>query len=185
MWRRFERCLAFAENICGVLAAIGLAAIMIIVSSDVLLRYGLGRPWPWAYDIVSIYLTVAVFYLALARTLRERGHINVDIARSHMNLRAAHAFDLLTCALAAAFFSLLAWLTLRLAWSQYRNSEVISSYMDWPTWLSTVFVPVGTILTILRLVVSAVEHIAVICGRKTDLSSSELELSKPPVITGE
>jgi TRAP-type C4-dicarboxylate transport system permease small subunit len=164
MWRRFVDGLTMAENICGALAAIGLGAIMAIVASDVALRYGLGRPWPWAYDIVSIYLTVAVFYLALARTLREHGHINVDIARAYMGLRLRHAFDLLTCILTTAFFAILTMLTLRLTWSQYDGADVISSYMDWPTWLSTVFVPIGAILTMLRLVVSAVGHIAAIAS---------------------
>ena len=46
-----------------------------------------------------------------------------------------------------------------MTWSQFAADEVISSYMDWPTWLSTVFVPIGTILTILRLAISSVAHI--------------------------
>jgi TRAP-type C4-dicarboxylate transport system permease small subunit len=171
MWRRFIDLLTLAENFCGTLAAIGLGAIMMIVASDVALRYGVGRPWPWAYDIVSIYLTVAVFYLALARTLREHGHINVDLARAHMGLRTKHAFDLLTCILTIILFAILTLLTLRLTWSQYDGADVISSYMDWPTWLSTVFVPIGTILTILRLMVRAVEHLSAIwTGHETEPS---------------
>jgi TRAP-type C4-dicarboxylate transport system permease small subunit len=170
-----------AEDFCGVFAAIGLGAIMAIVASDVALRYGVGRPWPWAYDVVSIYLTVAVFYLALAKTLRERGHVNVDLARAHMGLRTKHAFDLLTCILAIVLFSILTAITLKLTWSQYEGADVISSYMDWPTWLATVFVPVGTILTILRLIVSAVGHISAIQnGRETEPSVADehpLEIS--------
>lgn len=181
MWRRFVDCLTVAENLCGALAAIGLGGIMVIVASDVALRYGVGRPWPWAYDIVSIYLTVAVFYLALARTLREHGHINVDLLRAHMSLRTRHAFDLLTCILAIVLFSILTMLTLRLTRSQYDGADVISSYMDWPTWLSTVFVPIGTVLTILRLFVLAVDHVSAIwSGREIEPSVGDkhsLEIS--------
>jgi TRAP-type C4-dicarboxylate transport system permease small subunit len=185
MWRRLNTCLTVAENICGALAAIGLGAIMLIVASDVGLRYGLGRPWPWAYDVVSIYLTVAVFYLALARTLREHGHINVDLARARMGLRTKHALDLLTSILAAVFFSLLAMLTLTLAESQYLGAEVISSYMDWPTWLSTVFVPIGTILTVLRLGLNAVSHANVVVTGREPTWFAKLEQPSDTISTGE
>lgn len=185
MWRRFDRYLTAAENFSGALAAIGLGAIMLIVASDVALRYGLGRPWPWAYDVVSIYLTVAVFYLALARTLREHGHINVDIVRSRLGVRTRHALDLLTCILAVVLFALLTMLTLRLTLSQFANSEVISSYMDWPTWLSTVFVPIGTILTILRLIVMATSHIGVIVSGHEPAAMSALAHTRQPISTGE
>lgn len=181
MWRRFVDCLTVAENLCGVLAAIGLGAIMMIVASDVALRYGVGRPWPWAYDIVSIYLTVAVFYLALARTLREHGHINVDLLREHMSLRTRHAFDFLTCILAIVVFAILTVLTIKLTRSQYDDADVISSYVDWPTWLSTVFVPIGTVLTILRLLVMSVAHLSAIrSGRELEPSVGDkhpLEIS--------
>lgn len=185
MWPRLNAYLTVAENICGVLAAIGLGAIMLIVASDVALRYGFGRPWPWAYDVVSIYLTVAVFYLALARTLREHGHINVDLARSRMGLRMKHGLDLFSSILAAAFFTLLAVLTVNLTESQYVGSEVISSYMDWPTWLSTVFVPIGTILTILRLCLNAVAHANVIMTGQEPTWFAKLEQPSHAISTGE
>ena len=185
MRRRLDAILTMAENLCGTLAAIGLGGIMLIVASDVALRYGLGRPWPWAYDVVSIYLTVSVFYLALSRTLREHGHINVDLLRSRMGVRAKHGLDLLTCVLSAVFFAILAMLTLRLTWSQFAADEVISSYMDWPTWLSTVFVPIGTILTILRLAMSSVTHVSVLVSGREDDSMKASQQVDHSISTGE
>ena len=185
MRRRLDAILTMAENLCGTLAAIGLGGIMLIVASDVALRYGLGRPWPWAYDVVSIYLTVSVFYLALSRTLREYGHINVDVLRSRMGVRAKHGLDLLTCVLSAVFFAILAMLTLRLAWSQFSADEIISSYMDWPTWLSTVFVPIGTILTILRLAINSVTHVSVLVSGREDDFIKTLRQVDHSISTGE
>ncbi|MBS0530711.1 MAG: TRAP transporter small permease [Proteobacteria bacterium] len=185
MWKRLDRVLTVAEDICGALAAIGLGGIMLIVASDVALRYGLGRPWPWAYDIVSIYLTVAIFYLALSRTLREHGHINVDLARSHTSVRVRHTFDLITCILSAVFFLILAKLTLRLTWEQFSDADVISSYMDWPTWLSTIFVPIGTILTVLRITINAVSHLSIIVSGDEADSIEALHGVDHSISTGE
>ena len=185
MRQRLDALLTMVENFCGALAAVGLGGIMLIVASDVALRYGLGRPWPWAYDVVSIYLTVSVFYLALSRTLREHGHINVDLLRSRMGIRAKHGLDLLTCVLSAVFFAILAMLTLRLTWFQFAADEVISSYMDWPTWLSTIFVPVGTILTIFRLAINATAHVSVLVSGREDDSVTSLQQVDHSISTGE
>jgi TRAP-type C4-dicarboxylate transport system permease small subunit len=156
---RIEPLLSKVEDVCGALAAIGLGAIMLIVASDVGLRYLVGRPWSWAYDVVSIYLTVSIFYLALSRTLREHGHISVDLAQRYMSPKIKHSLDLLICVLSAVLFVLIAWITLRLAWSQYSADDVISSVVDWPTWVSTIFVPIGTILIVVRLILTAISHI--------------------------
>jgi TRAP-type C4-dicarboxylate transport system permease small subunit len=185
MLKRIDAVLSAIENVCGVLAALSLGAIMLIVASDVGLRYLAGRPWPWAYDVVSIYLTVAVFYLALSRTLREHGHISVDLLRPRMSIRLRNAFDLLICVLSAAFFAIIAVLTTRLALSQYEGSEVISSYVDWPTWISTLFVPIGTALIILRIAVSAIGHVIAIVSGKEPLLVHPAPQSHHSPITGE
>lgn len=186
MWRRLNEYLTFAENVCGALAAIGLGLIMLIVASDVALRYGFGRPWPWAYDIVSIYLTVSVFYLALPRTLREHGHVNVELVHSRLGLRAKHVLDLFSSILSVILFSLLVMITIPLTKSQYVHSEVISSYMDWPTWLSTIFVPIGAILTILRLTFNAVEHVeAILSGHEAASFRGGPTLVGSTISTGE
>jgi TRAP-type C4-dicarboxylate transport system permease small subunit len=162
LFKRIELILSRVEDFCGALAAAGLGAIMLIVASDVGLRYLLGRPWSWAYDVVSIYLTVSIFYLALSRTLREHGHISVDLVQRYMSPKVRHSLNLLICILSAGLFALIAWITLRLAWTQYSAEDVISSVVDWPTWASTIFVPVGTTLIVLRLILTAINHISII-----------------------
>ena len=103
--------LSKVEDFCGALAAAGLGAIMLIVASDVGLRYVVGRPWSWAYDVVSIYLTISIFYLALSRTFREHGHISVDLAQRYMSPRVRHSLDLFICILSAGLFAVIAWIT--------------------------------------------------------------------------
>jgi TRAP-type C4-dicarboxylate transport system permease small subunit len=173
VFRRIETILSRVEDFCGALAAIGMAAIMLIVASDVGLRYLVGRPWSWAYDVVSIYLTISIFYLALSRTFREHGHISVDLVERYMSPRVRHCFGLFICILSATLFVLIAWITTRLTWSQYAAEDVISSVVDWPTWLSTIFVPIGTILVVVRLVLTAISHISF-------LASGEELIRTPP-----
>lgn len=185
MLGRIEPALAAIEDICGALAAIGLGAIMLIVASDVGLRYVFNRPWSWAYDVVSIYLTVAIFYLALSRTFREHGHISVDVARRYMSPRVKHSLDLLICVMSAVLFVLIAWITLRLTWSQYSGDDVISSVVDWPTWVSTVFVPVGTILIVVRLILTAVSHACFLVSGVETMPPAQSRDDADSISTGE
>jgi len=185
MLKQLDRILSKVEDLCGVLAAVGLGAIMLIVASDVGLRYIVGRPWSWAYDVVSIYLTVSIFYLALSRTLREHGHISVDIAHSHMGVRFKHTSDLLICILSAIFFAMIAAITTGLTWTQFSGSDVISSVVDWPTWLSTIFVPIGTVLIIIRLSLLAVTHVAAIRSGIENLPATPLHGADHSISTGE
>lgn len=158
---------------------------MLIVASDVGLRYVFNRPWSWAYDVVSIYLTVAIFYLALSRTFREHGHINVDLARRFMSPTVKHSLDLLICVLSAVLFVLIAWITLRLTWSQYSGDDVISSVVDWPTWVSTVFVPVGTILIVVRLILTAIAHVRFLASGVEIMPAARSGADAHSISTGE
>jgi TRAP-type C4-dicarboxylate transport system permease small subunit len=185
MFNRLDRLLSWFEDLCGAFAAIGLGAIMLIVASDVGLRYILRRPWPWAYDVVSIYLTVLIFYLALSKTMREHGHINVDLLRSRMSVRFRHSCDFLICVLSIAFFALIAFLTARLTLSQFEGSDAISSYADWPTWLSTIFAPIGTVFIICRLALSALGHASVVWSGKEVAPITPLHAAEHVISTGE
>ena len=42
------------ERIFGMLSAVAIFAIMIIVCTDVTLRYVFDAPLPWAFDLISI-----------------------------------------------------------------------------------------------------------------------------------
>ncbi len=185
MLKRTELMLSRVEDFCGALAAAGLGAIMLIVASDVALRYVVGRPWSWAYDVVSIYLTISIFYLALSRTFREHGHISVDLAQRYMSPKVKHSLNLFICILSAGLFTVIAWITLRLAWTQYSGEDVISSIVDWPTWVSTIFVPVGTALIVMRLVLTAINHVAVLASGAELIPSARPDDGDHPILTGE
>jgi TRAP-type C4-dicarboxylate transport system permease small subunit len=80
---------------------------------------------------------------------------------------------------------LIAWITIRLTWSQYAAEDVISSVVDWPTWLSTIFVPIGTILVVLRLVLTAISHISFLASGEELIRTLPSADATRSVATGE
>jgi TRAP-type C4-dicarboxylate transport system permease small subunit len=150
--RRLE---AVADN-----AAAGLMFVtMLIVVTDVLLRYFFNSPLTWVYDVASMYLMVGLFYLALAPTLAARAHIGVDLLVQFMSSRTRHICQVVGCALSAVFFIVIALVGAKRAWGDFVEDAVTSGVIPWPTWISVAFVPLGSTLISLRLILLVIIHL--------------------------
>lgn len=157
--RAFEKALSAVELAASLLAAVALAMVMVIVATDVAMRYVLNRPFAWAYDFVSLYVIVALFFLALSRTYAVNGHISVDLLHHFLSAHARRFLEVVICACSAVLFALIAVAGARRAWSQFAGDEVIAGPIPWPAWISAAFVPFGCALITVRLVVSLLCHL--------------------------
>ena len=62
----------------------------------------------WSYDVVSLYLMPALFFLTLSRAHDVGAHIGVDIVQSRMPSQVRHLCQVIVGLLSAAFFLALA-----------------------------------------------------------------------------
>lgn len=62
----------------GILAGFCIAAVMLVMVSEVFFRYVMQQPTYWALE-VSTYLLVAAVSLGSAYTLRNKAHVGVEI----------------------------------------------------------------------------------------------------------
>lgn len=67
-----------ASSIGGILAGVGITAIVLIVIYDVLARYLFGRPSPFAFDL-SVSLLASAIFLGLAYTFIRGAHIRMEL----------------------------------------------------------------------------------------------------------
>ena len=61
-----HRSISVVESLWAALASVCLFAIMVIVFLDVGLRYIFNSPLGWSYDVISLYLMVALFFLTVS-----------------------------------------------------------------------------------------------------------------------
>jgi TRAP-type C4-dicarboxylate transport system permease small subunit len=162
--RHLDRLLAAVDTVLATLAAVAMLAIMLIVSSDVMMRYAFNRPWPWAYDLIDLYLTLALFYFTLTWTFRNNGHIRVDLLLDRVSLPVRRLAETAICLLAAGLFACIAAATFERMTGQLAGGDIIAGAVAWPTWLSTAFVPLGAGLLALRLLLNALAHAAALAG---------------------
>ena len=175
MLKTLDRVLAAVETAASGLAALAMLAIMLIVASDVAMRYAFNRPWGWAYDFISLYVMVGLFFLALSKTFAVHGHISVDLLHHYLRPPARRICEVVVCVLSATLFALIAEAGAERAWGHYVEGDVLAGAIAWPTWASVAFVPLGAGMLTLRLALTAICHaVTLATGREI--------LPLPPIV---
>ncbi len=147
-----------AETVLAYVSGVCILAMMFIVGTDVAMRYIFNAPLPWAFDVVSMYLLVGGFFLALPISHTEASHVRVDILVHHYPKLFRRICEMVACGCGAMFLGAMAIVNYNRAIVAFMGNEVVVGLFPWPTWLSIVLVPIGAGLLALRLVVSAVAH---------------------------
>lgn len=134
------------ETIAMYGAGVGLAAMMLITVVDVLLRYALNAPLGFSQEVITHYLLPAAFFLALADTLREDGHIKITLVDRFVSTRARWLMSVVGHVLSAALFAVIAWHGIEATLDAWRAGNTYPGYILWPTWISLILVPIGVVL---------------------------------------
>lgn len=151
--------MGIVEKAVSTIAAIFMFAIMMIVFSDVVMRYVFNRPFSWAYDLISLYLMAGVFFLILSEAYASHAHVSVDILQQRFAPAMIRVTEIVTCLVGISVFSLIAWLGLLRAIDSFRSSDVMAGAIPWPMWPSIGLVPFGAGLITLRLVLHLIGHV--------------------------
>jgi TRAP-type mannitol/chloroaromatic compound transport system permease small subunit len=127
--------LAVADRIDRLNAAVGRAAawlalfVVVVQFGVVLLRYGLGAGSIWLTESI-LYAHAALFMLAAAWTLREGGHVRVDVFYERAAPRTRAWIDLFGALLLLLPFMLVllwfAWPYVARAWAIFERSREAS-----------------------------------------------------------
>jgi len=156
---RIDKGLKATERAVALVAVGFMLAIMLVVTADVVMRYLFNSPFPWAYDLIALYLMAGVFYFVLSDAHREKMHVGIDILQCRMGPRVRHLADLLTALISLVLFSLIAYVGAQGAWESFASDEILAGNIPWPTWLSAIIVPIGATLLVLRLVLQFIGHL--------------------------
>jgi TRAP-type C4-dicarboxylate transport system permease small subunit len=156
---RILRALSALEKIASTIAAVFMFAIMMIVFSDVIMRYAFNKPFSWAYDLISMYLMAGVFFLVLSEAYASNAHVSVDILQQKFSANVKRLTEIVTCIVGIVVFSLIAWLGWLRAVDAFNSGDVMAGAIPWPMWPSIGLVPFGAGVITLRLALHLIGHI--------------------------
>jgi C4-dicarboxylate transporter DctQ subunit len=148
-----DRVLRTAENVLAAIGLSGLAATGVLIVVDVALRYLVGAPLSWSVGFVGDYALIGLFFLGLSYTVREGAHVRIDLVYTRLGPAGRRALDLLGPLLTAVFLALVGYggLLLTLESARFGDAPLAgASELSWPVWTSTVMVPLGAGLAVLR-----------------------------------
>jgi TRAP-type C4-dicarboxylate transport system permease small subunit len=153
------KALGAIEKIASTIAAVFMFAIMMIVFSDVIMRYAFNKPFSWAYDLISMYLMAGVFFLVLSEAYTSRAHVSVDILQQKFSPAMIRLSEIVTCVVGMTVFSLIAYLGLLRTVDSFQSADVMAGAIPWPMWPSIGLVPFGAGLITIRLTVHLIAHL--------------------------
>ena len=171
-----SRWIARMEVILAGLSSVAMAAIMVIVTIDVVLRYAFAAPLSWSYEMIGLYLVGAVLFFGLSDTMHQHGHIALDIFVPLVPMRLLHAVQATGFAAGTVLVGLIAWLEAQETWLAFIRDDRLATIIPWPTWIAHAILVLGvTVLTLRCAYLSAFHCLSAATGRV------QVELPPPPV----
>ena len=165
--KTIERLIISIEKLFEGVTALLMLLIMMIVVTDVSLRYLFNSPLIWAYDMIGLYLMAGVFFLSVSRTYAMHKHIGLDILVQRFPPIGRRLAEILTSVVAIPLFFLMAKVGAERAYSNWTNGDAMAGLIAWPTWIAAVLVPLGIGLLVLRMVFRLVGQIASLATGKS------------------
>lgn len=140
----------------ALIGAVGLLALLVHVSAEVLARNVLGRPIPATNQVVSHYYMVLIAFLPLAWVERQGAMISVELTEGFLSPRMKRASDVLVALIAVVIYAALAWVT----WGDAVKAWRVGSFVDvlgrrLPIWPTYFLPPAGFLLAGLVMALKA------------------------------
>ncbi|MCI5074144.1 TRAP transporter small permease [Oricola sp.] len=151
MRKATDRILSAIEIAGMSLALLTLFLIMISITADAFGRYFLHTPITGQYEFTALYLMVIMTFMGLARTQALGGHIAISIMAPTLNKLPFRIAARLTSLLCLIAFGLMTWLTGEEALSRIAARTTTFGAVQFPTYLSYCWVPIGVGILSLRL----------------------------------
>ena len=134
-----------------------LVAVTAIVCLEVVMRYGFDQPQVWVVEIAE-YALLYITFLGTAWTLRNNGHVRVDILVGMMGPGWRARIGVVTSLLGLGVSLVLVVFGAQATWTAFVRGAYKPTLVEFPTWLVLVVIPVGSLFLAIRFLRQAVAH---------------------------
>lgn len=139
---RFSSAVARISQICGVIAAVLMAAAVVVVCQMVFIRYVLNQNTIWQTDFVT-YSLVAATFIGGPYVLLTKGHVNVDVLPVYLGPRARWWLALTAIVIALAFSLVMTVLTVQFWHEAWENNWRSDTMWRARLWIPYAAMPIG------------------------------------------
>jgi TRAP-type mannitol/chloroaromatic compound transport system permease small subunit len=139
--------------------------LMAIIVWEVLIRNFLNRPTIWAHEL-SVMLFGALTILRGGYTLKEKGHVNMDLLYTSLSDRWKTIMDIIAFPFLLVFAVVLMWLGWGFAMDSFNTNEV--SITPWAplVWPVKFLIPLGALLLLLQGIAKLIADVLMLINGK-------------------
>ena len=171
--RMVSRVIERVERSGMIVAGVCFLAIVLITAVDVTMRYAFNAPLIWAFELISDYLMVAIFFLAIATTQRAGQNIGVDILARRLPSRVRAGLTAACQALTIALFAAIIVMNWPELMDAYVGGDVLAGAIPWPRWPSLGLLVGGSVMLLLRLTLQFIGNVLAASVGALDVASYE------------
>ena len=171
MLKLLDRVAAAAAYLLAAAGVLCVMTLMLLVTSDVVARYGFNSPSNWA-DEVATFLLIAIVFLGLAQNLRQGSHIRIDIFTKLLSARANVFLELLAYGVGVMFSVVLllgVWTRMANFWNRSITSD---SPLMTPLWIPMVPVLAGAVMFGLVMIAGLAGQLQALFARRASQEES-------------
>ena len=145
-------------SVCALLAAYLFVLAGAMLTFEVIARYFFTRPTIWAAELSQMCLIWGTF-LAMAKLLQQRKHIQVDAIVRHLPERIAGTLDALVMLIVAAFAATVSYFGYEIFYDSFERGRTTGSILNVPIWIVEFAVPLGFALLFIQALLSSYDAV--------------------------
>ena len=134
-----------------------LIAITTAVCLEVVMRYAFNSPIFFVVEM-SEYALLWITFLGTAWTLRNNGHVRVEIVLNFLSSKWRHRVGLVSSLFGIIVSLVLVIFGTSRTWDAYDRGLFHATITEFPTWIVMIFIPLGSIPLLFRFVQRFVGH---------------------------
>ena len=160
----------------GWVSSLFMLLMMPVITYEVIMRYVFDNA-PMIADEFGGYFLVAVTFIGLAYTMKEKGHIRVEMVTSKLSARGANWLRLFTLFVALVVTGVLTVETIAFVRFSIRLGLKSESWLMVPSYIPQIVMPIGVFLFFLQIMVETAKTIKALCSPESVLPSPPSETS--------
>lgn len=158
MWHQVRNGINKIDNAGGLAAGAIVLLMLFMLAANTLLRYLFNYSWYFAEEYTS-YGLIFLTFIPLAYTLKEKGHITIDVLLDRLPKRVRNCVSATTTVISLIVMAVLLRYGIELVINSLHRGSRSNTVMLTPLWIPQMFIVVGLILFIPEVICYLVSKI--------------------------
>ena len=140
------------NELLGLVSGFIVLGVTLAIVYEVAMRYLFNQPTIWVTESSELVLVVIAF-LVLAYTLQTDGHVAVTVLKERFSEKGQNRLQIFSSIVALFFAGTLTWFSTVTAWEALHEKEIYSLTLPIPLFPFRVFIPIGSFLLCIALLI--------------------------------